>query len=168
MEANIHLRVPVDRDGSAVHALISRCPPLDINSVYCNLLQCSHFAATSVVALQGAAVVGFISAYRLPERTDTLFIWQVAVAGSVRGRGLASDMLGHILGRSVCIGVGYLETTITADNKASWALFTRLADRLEAKLDGRLLFDRQRHFSGHQASEQLVRIGPFPRYQTAP
>src|SRR5690554_7602315 len=46
----ISLRKPTVTDGSAVHALIARCAPLDTNSMYCNLLQCFHFAGTAVVA----------------------------------------------------------------------------------------------------------------------
>ena len=44
------LRRPVDTDGYALSQLIERCPPLDTNSVYCNLLQCTDFSATSIAA----------------------------------------------------------------------------------------------------------------------
>jgi L-2,4-diaminobutyric acid acetyltransferase len=57
--------------------------------------------------------------------------------------------------------VQYLETTITAENKASWALFTRLARRLEAELNKIDYLDKQTHFQGDHESESLVRIGPF-------
>ena len=33
-------RRPAMFDGPAVHNLIARCPPLDANSVYCNVVQC--------------------------------------------------------------------------------------------------------------------------------
>merc|ERR1712169_161542 len=43
-ECNFSFRKPVSTDGSDVFALVERCKPLDVNSMYCNLLQCSHFA----------------------------------------------------------------------------------------------------------------------------
>ncbi|MGL6159061.1 diaminobutyrate acetyltransferase [Microbulbifer sp.] len=155
------LRRPLSEDGAAVHALIGRCPPLDENSIYCNLLQASHFAATSVAAELDGNLVGFVSGYRVPERPDTLFIWQVAVAAEARGIGLAGRMVREILGRPCCAEVRFLETTITPDNRASWALFHGLARKLGAGCDESVLFDRDRHFRGRHDSETLLRIGPF-------
>ena len=83
----LHLRQPTATDGANLFELVAQCPPLDGNSMYCNLLQCSHFADTSVAAETDGELVGFISAYRVPERRDTLFVWQVAVGASARGRG---------------------------------------------------------------------------------
>ena len=46
----VTLRKPNSTDGFALNNLVERCKPLDTNSVYCNLLQCSHFRNTSVLA----------------------------------------------------------------------------------------------------------------------
>nr|WP_226663827.1 diaminobutyrate acetyltransferase [Microbulbifer aggregans] len=155
------LRRPVSEDGADVHQLIGSCPPLDENSLYCNLLQASHFSATSVAAELNGELVGFISGYLIPERPNTLFVWQVAVAEQGRGMGLAGRMLREILARDVCEGVTHLETTITPDNAASWALFRGLARKLETGCEDTVMFDRERHFKGRHDSEKLVRIGPF-------
>ena len=157
----VALRQPVSEDGARVHDLIGRCPPLDENSIYCNLLQASHFAATSVAAELNGELVGFISGYIIPERPDTLFVWQVAVAEAGRGMGLAGRMLREILQRPACRSVRFVETTITPDNDASWALFRSLARKLEADCVDSVMFDRQRHFLGRHDSEMLLRIGPF-------
>ena len=55
---DITFRKPESQDGSRVHKLISECKPLDENSVYCNLLQCTHFADTSVAAEMDGDLVG--------------------------------------------------------------------------------------------------------------
>lgn len=161
MSADITLRVPTKEDGNAVHQLIGNCPPLDTNSMYCNLLQCSHFAETSVAALVDGELAGFISGYIVPGREDTLFIWQVAVGEKARGHGLASKMLAAIVDRERCAAVRFMETTITEDNEASWALFSRFAERRDAELNSSVMFDERAHFGGEHASEMLVRIGPF-------
>ncbi|MFT5118664.1 MAG: L-2,4-diaminobutyric acid acetyltransferase [Kiritimatiellia bacterium] len=106
-------------------------------------------------------VAGFISGYIIPERPDTLFIWQVAVAEQARGLGLASRMLAGILARPGQKNVSYLETTITEDNKPSWALFKRLAKTLSADFNSSQWMDKEAHFEGLNDSESLVRIGPF-------
>jgi len=164
------LRPPTPNDGASVFRLIGHCPPLDINSMYCNLLQCTHFAGTSVTAVQtvneSEELVGFISAYLVPEREDTLFIWQVAVDERARGAGLAGSMLKHILDRSQCSQISHLETTITESNKASWALFESLANKLETTLQKSVMFDRDIHLASKHDTEFLVRIGPFKSAQT--
>ncbi|MFO8027908.1 MAG: diaminobutyrate acetyltransferase [Opitutales bacterium] len=154
---------PTAEDGFAVNQLVADSPPLDRNSVYCNLLQCSHFADTSVIAKDGDTdeVVGFISGYRIPARTDTIFVWQVVVSAKARGQGLASRMLQALVDAESCREVSYMETTITRDNKASWALFHKLAESLEAPVHDSVLFDKEIHFGGQHDSEMLVRIGPF-------
>lgn len=159
--STVVLRHPVSEDGADVHQLIGSCPPLDENSLYCNLLQASHFSATSVAAELDGNLVGFISGYIVPGRPDTLFIWQVAVAEQGRGMGLAGRMLREILSRPVCRDVTHLETTITPDNAASWALFRSLARKLGADCQDTVMFDRERHFKGRHDSEMLLRIGPF-------
>ncbi|RLQ22077.1 diaminobutyrate acetyltransferase [Seongchinamella sediminis] len=159
---HIQLRQPNAFDGHQLHRLIQSCPPLDENSVYCNLLQCSHFAATSVVGEADGELVCAISGYQVPERPDTLFIWQVAVAESARGQGVAGKMLAHILARPVCAEVRYLETTVTNSNKASWALFEGFARRFDARLSRSEMFEHQLHFAGAHETEVLARIGPLP------
>ncbi len=160
-DGNIILRSPTLEDGMAVFHLIERCPPLDANSNYCNMLQCDHFAKTSVAASAGAEIVGFISGYLVPNRPKTLFIWQVAVDEKGRGQGLASRMLLHLLKQSACEAIQFLETSITADNQASWALFEALAKKLDTNISSFDWLDELQHFKGRHASERLVRIGPF-------
>lgn len=163
---NIELRVPVLKDGMRAFRLIQRCPPLDTNSSYCNLLQCGHFSNTSAAADLDGELVGFISGYLIPERPGTLFVWQAAVDERARGVGLATQMLVHILNRPSCEGVRYLETTITQDNRPSWNLFKSLAKHLNTEMPSSIWLDKDAHFDGQHDSEFLVRIGPFDLKQT--
>jgi L-2,4-diaminobutyric acid acetyltransferase len=159
-DTEIVLRSPCSEDGAAVYKLIADCPPLDTNSMYCNLLQCTHFSATSVAAELNGELVGFISGYIQPDKPDTLFIWQVAVGEQARGQGLAGRMLKEILVRSACEAVRFIETTITPDNRASWALFESLTNKLGTELNRSVMFERQQHFAGQHETEMLARIGP--------
>jgi L-2,4-diaminobutyric acid acetyltransferase len=148
-------------DGPALHRLVEVCTPLDTNSLYCNLLQSSHFAATSITAKTDGALIGSITAYRIPERPDTLFIWQVAVHPQARGQALGHRMLRALLDRPSLTDIRFIETTITEDNSASWRLFLKFADECSAKTQRSIMFEKAQHFDGHHDSEQLLRIGPF-------
>lgn len=154
-------RTPEAADGAAVHDLIARCPPLDANSLYCNLLQCSHFADTCVIAELDGGIAGWVSGYVRPDSPACLFIWQVAVAPEARGRGLGQRMIREILRRDACREVARIESTITETNSASWSLFQRLADDLGVPLVRRSGFDTHIHFAGRNPTEYLVDIGPL-------
>lgn len=158
----VELRPPTTSDGAAMWRLARDTGVLDLNSSYAYLMWGRDFAATSVIATHTGEPCGFISGYRRPDRPDTLMVWQVAVADSMRGRGLAGLMLDHLVDRADPQPVAYLETTITEDNAASIALFSSCARRREADLSTSILFDHDSFPDGHDA-EVLYRIGPFAR-----
>ncbi len=157
----IEYRHPRDEHGTAVYSLIQQCPPLDQNSRYCNLLQCTHFSDTSMAAFDGDRLVGFVSGYVLPKKPDSLFIWQVAVLDDVRGKGVAIAMILALLKRPACDQVQFIETTITMQNQPSWNMFEKLAKTLNTCSDSKPHFFKDTHFSGHHDTEMLLRIGPF-------
>ena len=144
----------------APHRLVRDCPPLDPNSPYCNLLQCSHFKSTSIAATHRDQLVGSVTAYRLPGHPDTLFVWQVAVHPAVRGRGLARQMLRRLFERVAPQGVRFIETSITGDNPASQRLFAGFAAEHDAAMTRSVMFDHAVHFAGTHDTEYLFRIGP--------
>jgi L-2,4-diaminobutyric acid acetyltransferase len=144
----------------ALHRLVRDCPPLDPNSSYCNLLQCSHFKSTSIAAIHRDALVGSVTAYRPPGQPDTLFVWQVAVHSSMRGQGLAREMLRRLFARMATEGVRFIETSITADNEASQRLFAGFAAEHKAEMLRSVMFDKAMHFEGAHDTEYLYRIGP--------
>lgn len=160
---NISLRKPESADGSRLHKLVSECAPLDENSVYCNLLQCTHFADTCVAAELDGELVGFISAYIPPKQQNVLFVWQVAVQESLRGLGIAKQMLAELLDRSECDDVQFIEAAITPGNEASWSMFGNFAYQRKWRTEQFILFDSRVHFAGEQSDEYLLRIGPFNR-----
>lgn len=152
------VRVPRVEDGPLVARLIDDCPPLDANSVYCNLLQCTQFSETCVVAERDGQLVGWISAFRSPIAPHEVFVWQVAIHPGARGLGLGGRMLDELIARRAVRGASALTTTITESNVASWALFGSFARRHGAQLTRRPAFDRDAHFAGAQETEHLVVI----------
>lgn len=157
------IRAPRREDGAGVWALVQETAGLDDNSMYCNLLQCTHFAATCALAEIDGVPVGWVSGYIPPETPDVLFVWQVCVSERARGQGLARRLIASVLARDVCSDVRFVHSTITRDNEASWALFGSIAESLDADLDRQKHFERDDHFDGRHETEYLVSIGPFER-----
>ena len=155
------LRAPRTSDGAAIQRLVESSKPLDVNSTYAYLLLCRDFARTCVVAADGERPVGFVSAYRPPHAADVLFVWQVAVAESWRGRGLGRSMLRELLARDALAGCRYLETTVSPSNTPSRRLFRSLARELDAPVEERALFGAGDFGDDRHEPEDLIRIGPF-------
>ncbi|MFT5869937.1 MAG: L-2,4-diaminobutyric acid acetyltransferase [Paracoccaceae bacterium] len=156
-----HIRAPKPSDGPNVWRLIDAAGALDANSLYCNLLQCSHFAATCALAELDGEVIGWMSGHMPPDQPDTLFVWQVCVTDAARGLGLGQRLINSVLERPVCEQVRNVECTITKQNAASWALFHKVARTLNADLKSQPHFLRDTHLGGLHESEFRVTIGPF-------
>ncbi|WP_027848560.1 diaminobutyrate acetyltransferase [Marinospirillum minutulum] len=157
---NLKIRKPNANDGVAIHQLIENCPPLDLNSTYLYLLQCTHFSETCVVAEIDGQVAAFLSGYIKPNSPNTFFLWQVAVGDVARGKGMAKQLINEVLKREACNQVEFLETTITPDNQASWGLFRSFAKERSAQLEDKVFFTSQQ-LGGEHEQEVLVKIGPF-------
>lgn len=155
---DVQFRKPDAVDGAPIWELIAACKPLDENSMYCNLIQCDHFRDTCILAELDGAPIGWISGYVLPADPETFFVWQVAVSERARGMGLAKRMLERLLVREECQGVIRMQTTITKDNDASWALFRGFADAQDAELDHEAHFESDAHFQGEHDTEHMVTI----------
>lgn len=158
---HLFLRAPVAEDGPAIHALVTRSAPLDLNSPYCYLILCAHFSSTCVVAEEDNEVVAFITAYIPPERQDVLFVWQVAVDARMRGRGVAKKMLRHLLDSSGNKRIRYVEATVNPSNNASRSLFQSLANACNCTMDESMLFPAEMFGEGDHEQENLIRLGPI-------
>lgn len=156
---DIDLREPIPADGRALWQL-ARDTGLDLNSPYAYLLVASHWAPTSVIAERDGRAVGFVSGYRPPTHPDAWFCWQVGVSEEARGCGLARRMILHILGRTSCDSVRWVEATVTPTNVASQKLFASVARQLDTSVAVTPCFSADMFPSGHDA-EELHRVGPF-------
>lgn len=124
---NVLLRTPHPEEGLEIQQLISNNPPLDSNSAYNYYLLCKHFSDSCVVAEHNGKVGGFLSAYLIPARPDTLFIWQVVVSKALRGKHIAARMLHTLISRFEAGTVRYVESTVNPSNIASRRLFESFA-----------------------------------------
>lgn len=153
------LRHPSAEDGPALWEL-ARTSGLDVNSPYAYALWGEYFAATSVVAVEGPEVIGFISGFRIPSDGATIFVWQVAVATGHRQRGIGQRMLDWLVERS---GARAVDATVTLTNSASIALFRSLAARHGTAINVELLFGSDLLPGGHEPEFRFhVPVGTEP------
>ena len=159
-DSDIRLRPPRLQDGKAVHDLIAGSPPLDVNSTYNYFLLCSHFADTCVIGELNGQVASFLSAYRIPGDPESLFIWQMAVDGSLRGKGMAGRMLQEVLARPAAQGVRFIQTTVSPSNTASRRVFERFAERGGFGFEETVFLTAEDFGDEGHEEEVLFRIGP--------
>ncbi|MFJ9667175.1 diaminobutyrate acetyltransferase [Streptomyces sp. NPDC101219] len=162
-QADLQIDRPTVADGAVLWRIARDSKVLDLNSSYSYLLWCRDFAATSAVARdESGEPIGFVTGYVRPDSPHTLLVWQVAVDGAHRGRGLAAAMLDSLAARTAAErGVTTVETTITPGNTASERLFTAFAGRHGAGLEREVLFEAGQFPDGPHDPEVLYRIGPL-------
>jgi L-2,4-diaminobutyric acid acetyltransferase len=148
-------------DGAAMWQFVADHGGLELNTAYAYLVLADDFTDTCVVAeAADGTLAGFVLGYRPPTRPDALFVWQVGVAPSHRGQGLARRMILEVLERNAP-EVRFLESTVTPSNTASRRLFRSVAEARGTTCDVTDYLTED-HFpeAGHEA-EQRFRIGPL-------
>ncbi|WP_026133697.1 diaminobutyrate acetyltransferase [Oceanobacillus kimchii] len=158
-----YFRRPTKEDGGPVWELVREIGNLDLNSSYSYVLWCEVFAESSIVVehKETQQIVGFISGFMHPEKEDTLFIWQVAVSSTQRGKGLATKMLLQLLEWNE--SVNFIEATVAPSNKPSNYLFLGLARKIHTNWKISDYFKTE-HFPAkdeEHEEELLFRIGPM-------
>ena len=134
---------------------------LDQNSAYKYIMMCEYFAETCVVAKEADKLVGFVTAFIPPERPDVVFVWQVGVDSSQRGKGIASKLLDELIRRVASDDVRFVEATVTPSNKASQALFQRLARKHDTKCEISEFFTTDLFPNDTHEEELNFRVGPI-------
>lgn len=158
---NLIFRKPTEEDGKEVWQLIKNTGVLDLNSSYSYLMWSKFFDETSVIVEETNKVISFVSGFIQQKSPDTIFIWQVAVDETARGKGLASRMLQSILQRDACRNIRCIEATVSPSNIASQALFRKLARDLKTECNVTECFtENQFPGTGHE-DELLFTIGPI-------
>ncbi|MCG1029370.1 diaminobutyrate acetyltransferase [Virgibacillus halodenitrificans] len=163
IKTDFHFRKPTKDDGAAVWELIKDTGVLDLNSSYSYLMWCEIFSETSIVADREEGTVGFISGFIHPDHPKTLFIWQVAVNESERGKGLGTKMLFQLLQREACEHVAYIEATVSPSNTPSQQLFKGLAKKLDTNCEIGDYFSADDFPQEGHEDELLFKIGPFQK-----
>jgi diaminobutyrate acetyltransferase len=154
-------RSPTKKDGSPIRSLVCASPPLTANSLSTTVMQCAHFAQTSVVAEIDGALAGFVLGYRLPQSLNTLFVLQMAVGASYRRLGLAEGMITALMRRRVHADITSLESRMTPQNIPARRVFERVAARFDAPMEATGWIESARDFLGQQPDELKVTIGPI-------
>lgn len=158
--APIRLRRPRKGDGIEMWSLVQASEALETNTAYCYVLLADHFRDTCVVAERNGRIVGMVAAFVSPKTPDAVFVWQVGVAASERGRGLAKRMIVDLLERPALAGLPYLEATVAPSNRVSEALFKSVAHAFGTRLEIEAGYAEKDFPAGHEA-ERKFRIGPI-------
>jgi L-2,4-diaminobutyric acid acetyltransferase len=157
----VHYRTPTQQDAVAVWQMVLDEPMLDNNSSYHYTLWFRDFAQTSMVAATAdGEIVGFLTGYRRPEEPDTFFIWQAAIKPDSGVSGLGVNILVNAIDAQVATGATYVETSVSAQNKAITMLLHMVARKYDAETHTELLFPAA-GLPGGDHDETLYRIGPL-------
>lgn len=149
---------PLKENAKDIYNLIKRGGVLDLNSEYLYLLQCTHFSETCSVATFNDEIIGFVSGYLLPNKSDTLFIWQIAVDERFRGQNIAFKTIMNIFNSNE--NIKYILSTVSPSNKSSQRVFEKLANHFNTKIENETTFSLEDFLNSHEIEVQYL-IGPI-------
>lgn len=159
---DIVYRTPEICDGKYFFEIAKASKTLDVNSPYHYLILCRHFRKTCIVAEELGKIIGFVTAYIPPDKPDTVFVWQVAVAETARGKGIGVHMLLKLFYNLKSFNVNCIDATITPANQASINLFSAVARALNAPFVFEKEFFKPTDFGKNiHDPEMLFHIGPI-------
>lgn len=152
---------PNDEDGAKIWELVKQSGVLDLNSAYSYFMMVKFFKKTCLVAKHGDQIAGFVTALVLPEKPDTIFVWQIGVAQEFRGQGIGTKLLKALLESEGCKNTKFIEATISPSNQASQSLFIGMSQKLGTRYSISDCFPEQWFPEGNHEKEQTYRIGPI-------
>lgn len=156
----IHFRQPSVEDGPGVWQLVQATGTLEVNTAYFYLIFCDEFQNSCLIAEQAGQMVGVILGFKRPKSIGTLFCWQIGVLPSLRGQGLAKQMLKAWLHLAGNASVNRVQASVADGNVASDRLFRAFARDLGAQCTVTPWLTPQLLPSGHRA-EPLYDISPI-------
>lgn len=157
-QAKMSFNAPTIEEGHLLHKLAKEAGGLDVNTEYAYLLLGAHFSETCAIAKSDGNPAGFASAYIVPGKPDTLFVWQIAVGKNYRGQGLAKSMIKQILSRDACKNINNVEATVSPSNDASMSVFRSLAKDLDGSFNTAEYIKTSHFSSGDHEDEPLIQI----------
>lgn len=165
-QSRIRFRSTRPSDGAALWQFVQSTGTLEPNSVYFYVLFAADFGDTCLVAEQDGRIVGAVIGFHPPREADTAFVWQVGVLPEQRGQGLGLQLLQQWLSLPANARCCWVTATVADDNKASRALFQRLAREHDTDCQVTPHFTADLFPSGHPA-EPMLRVGPIARHTPA-
>lgn len=151
-------------DGQGIWRLARSIPTLDDNSFYAYDLITRTRALLCSVAVDGSDIVGFATGvHDSGTFQDTLFVWQIGVAPSLRRDGIGGELLRVLFHAGGQRRPDRILASTRPDNTAALALFASFARSLgNAPIDTTRVWLVAEDIPDEldQADEVLVRIGP--------
>src|SRR5699024_9043458 len=153
-------RKPTVDDGKEMYRIVRESNVLDINSEYSYLMWGEYFQESSILAVDGNEIIGFITGFIPPNQPDTIFVCQVAVDDRYKGNGLENELIERLFIRVKHEQVvEYVEATVTTSNIPSRRLCEGVAHKNKTKSNvSEGITENQFTEDGHEA-ECKVRIG---------
>lgn len=154
---------PSVQDGASIYELVKESNALDVNSQYSYLMMVKFFQHSCIIAKFNQTLAGFVIAFPLLNKQDTLFVWQIGVSHHFRRQGVGTKMLEALLASEDCKQFCYIEATITPSNRASQSLFIGLAKKGNTHYEVSECFPAKLFGGTNHEDEILYRIGPFSK-----
>jgi diaminobutyrate acetyltransferase len=142
-------------DVSEIRKLVKACEPLTLHTAITYGVLFRSFPDTCFVVETSGQLSGFISSIRGTAHPEAIYVWQIGVIPSERGKGLSFQLIDSVAIAARRIGCSLLQVGIEPSNDQSLSVF-----RAYARKKGQLLTpSRIRIYSPTIIEERYPAIG---------
>ncbi|MFF8999819.1 GNAT family N-acetyltransferase [Streptomyces achromogenes] len=156
----VAFRAPTPQDALPAWRPARKTPHSGASGPYCFARWLRDFADTSLVAVAGRDVIGFLIGYRRPDVPDTYCVLRTEVDPHHGTPDLGAHLLRVAAEREVARGARFVEGAVPAGDTAADEAYARLARWYGAPAHKEALFPSSR-FPDGEHDEILHRIGPL-------
>lgn len=131
----MNFRQAEEKDIVPIVHLLNDCRPYVLaHHDYLYWILSNYFQSSCFVCEDSGKIIGFISGLPSVDQ-NAVFIWQICVSAEYRRKGIACALLYRLYEVSEQNGFDHIQLSITAENSASFDMFSRFANKNKLKME---------------------------------
>jgi L-2,4-diaminobutyric acid acetyltransferase len=122
---DVKIRLAVEDDFLDVYKFVSNCKPLESYSEHFYKIMLRYFSNCCFIAEYKNDIVGLITGVVSQVHDKTYFMWQIGVKSSIKGKGVAKNLLEKAEEEVKKLGCNRIELTVNPENITSQRFFEK-------------------------------------------
>ena len=122
---NMKIRTARPEDAGEIHGFIGKIEGLVQHPGHFYSIMARYFGDSFFLMEEDSRIIGLVWGFISQMDTDTLFLWQIGVAGEYRGKGVSYRLLDRFISYAREKGCMRVRATVETGNFASWKMFEK-------------------------------------------
>lgn len=114
-------------DVDSLRRFVDRCKPLELHTPFTYWTLFNYFSNICFLMIEKDELIGFISGIKGSLDKEVVYLWQIGVSKSHRGKNYASVLIDNFIKAVIELDCNKIQVSISPDNEASYNTFLKYA-----------------------------------------